>query len=96
MRKFKIANGLVTGVALCLLLFAGACSLGDDAVEDAGAPSDVVPIATGRCTLGEAFASLRWGWHGDEGSPACSLQEGRGRLVDAAVHRSGNGPSNGS
>ena len=40
MRKFKIANGLVTGVALCLLLIAGACSLGDDAVEDAGAPSD--------------------------------------------------------
>ena len=40
MRKFKIANGLVTGVALCLLLVAGACSLGDDAVKDAGAPSD--------------------------------------------------------
>ena len=40
MRKFKIANALVTGVALCLLLIVGACSLGDDAVKDVGAPSD--------------------------------------------------------
>ncbi len=35
MRKLDIGSGLLTGTALCVVLIAGACSLGDDAVEDA-------------------------------------------------------------
>ena len=35
MKKLDIGSGLVTGTALCVVLIAGACSLGDDAVEDA-------------------------------------------------------------
>ena len=40
MGKLKIVSGLVTGLALCLLLVAGACSLGDDALEKAGTQSE--------------------------------------------------------
>ncbi len=40
MRKLKIVNGVVTGVALCLVLMAGACAPSEDTVERAGVPSE--------------------------------------------------------
>ena len=39
MGKLKIVRGPVTGLALCLLLIAGACSLDDDTLEKAGTQS---------------------------------------------------------
>ena len=41
MKRLDIGSGLVTAMTLCLLLVAGACSLGDDAVEDARTPGAV-------------------------------------------------------
>ena len=89
MRDFKIVHGGVTAVALCLLLLAGACSLGDDAAERAqtqagSAGGDATKQVKAPPVPGPGSAGVA----GDQGSP---LAPAGSRVLEQAAPPSAHG-----
>ena len=88
MRDFKIVSNGVTGVALCLLLVAVACSLGDDAAEHVQAPSEPAVHDAVRQPRTPAPAGSRAEAAGDQGSPPPSAG---GQVLEQAAPPSAQG-----
>ena len=80
MRKLDIGSGLLTGTALCLLLIAGACSLGDDAAEDTRPAGPVSHEKPERAEVSQAPPSSPSGGAAVADAPVPAVQAGRGGL----------------